>query len=442
MKNNCGANLSRKSERGNVLAYTVLSALFLFFAVGLGVDLSHLYSVKTELQNAADAAALAGASALLLPEEQDPINTAVDRALLVLNENKFNFNTRNFESRMTLAAQRSLVKFAVNLNDSPYMSEAAAAVTPNIRFVKVETPDVPVTIFFAIPILGTSRSLEATAISGLSVPSNVFCNISPIAVVEGAFGEGIGLLDTNGDGFKNIADCSPPEGAEACDPASNFCPGCKYKITAAPSQFDDTSAGNYQLLDAGSGANDLKYAIAGGTAMCITSTDTAEWASDTNPGRATGPVAKGFNTRFDDYSGFGAPTITINGETKTVEQAFPPDANIYQGPGPPGKGNPHYVYEGIWKSVYDSPTGPKTPPSHTAASEPRREISFPIVKFDQWDNGKDNVKYDRVGKFFLNKKVDGNEAIYAEYMGIALAGGGYDPNGGNTSTVVVPVLYK
>ena len=57
---------SRRGERGSVLAYTVLSLLFLFLAVGLGVDLSHLYSVHTEIQNAADAAALAGASALLL----------------------------------------------------------------------------------------------------------------------------------------------------------------------------------------------------------------------------------------------------------------------------------------------------------------------------------------------------------------------------------------
>ena len=56
--------LRRKKERGNVVAYTVLSALFLFLAVGLGVDLSRLYLVKTELQNAADAGALAGGYAL------------------------------------------------------------------------------------------------------------------------------------------------------------------------------------------------------------------------------------------------------------------------------------------------------------------------------------------------------------------------------------------
>src|SRR5688500_16938321 len=106
---------SRRGERGSVLTYTVLSVLFLFLAVGLGVDLSHLYSVKTELQNAADAAALAGASALLLPKE-DRIATATNRAVDTLNKNKYNFNNELFEDQMPKADQRDLVKFAVNLD--------------------------------------------------------------------------------------------------------------------------------------------------------------------------------------------------------------------------------------------------------------------------------------------------------------------------------------
>src|SRR5829696_2789125 len=96
--------LKRKKERGNVLAYTVLSALFLFLAVGLGVDLSHLYLAKTELQNAADAAALAGASALTLPDPEK-ITTAVDRAVNTMNLNKYNFNNRTFAAVMSTAAQ-------------------------------------------------------------------------------------------------------------------------------------------------------------------------------------------------------------------------------------------------------------------------------------------------------------------------------------------------
>jgi Flp pilus assembly protein TadG len=113
--------LRRRKERGNVLAYTVLSALFLFLAVGLGVDLSHLYLAKTELQNAADAAALAGASALT-PHDAASITIAVDRAVSTMNLNKYNFNNKNFADVTALAAQRALVTFAINL-DGTYYSE-------------------------------------------------------------------------------------------------------------------------------------------------------------------------------------------------------------------------------------------------------------------------------------------------------------------------------
>src|SRR6185295_13633651 len=137
-------NPDQKNERGSVLAYTVISALFLFMAVGLGVDLSHLYLAKTELQNTADAAALAAASALTIPEPSR-ITTAVDRAVQVMNLNRYNFDNRTYDAVTPVADQRVLVEFAVNLNDDPYLSEAAARAAPdNIRFVRVRTPSVPV----------------------------------------------------------------------------------------------------------------------------------------------------------------------------------------------------------------------------------------------------------------------------------------------------------
>src|ERR1044072_4830434 len=108
----------RKGERGNVLVYTVLSALFLFLAVGLGVDLSHFYLAKTEMQNAADAAALAGASSLTLPHP-DRITAAVDRAVELLNANKYNFNNKSFgvERAKLCGAGQACVMFAENLDD-------------------------------------------------------------------------------------------------------------------------------------------------------------------------------------------------------------------------------------------------------------------------------------------------------------------------------------
>src|SRR5262245_1224699 len=164
--------LQRKKERGNVLAYTVLSALFLFLAVGLGADMSHLYLAKTELQNAADAAALAGASALT-PHDAASITTAVDRAVHTMNLNKYNFNNKSFSGVMAVADQRALVTFAINL-DGTYYSEADAtasqAIYSKVRFIKVLTPTVPITVFFASPILGSSKDLSAKATAGLSVP--------------------------------------------------------------------------------------------------------------------------------------------------------------------------------------------------------------------------------------------------------------------------------
>ena len=454
---------SRRGERGSVLAYTVLSLLFLFLAVGLGVDLSHLYSVHTEIQNAADAAALAGASALLLPEE-NKITTAVDRAVETLNKNKYNFNNEQFDEVLAKDAQRALVKFAVNL-DGPYVDEATAIGMDQIRFVSVQTPTVPVNVFFSIPILGLTRTMSTTATAGLSVNSNVFCNFVPIAVVEGAFGGGLGWLDTNGDGVRTPDDCSPPPDPTKCNPNTAFCAGCKYKMVAGPGAWEDTSPGNYQALDAGDGARDLKLAIAGGTTNCITSNDDAVFFTETEPGRMTGPITKGLNTRFDIYkqsdcppgakcSNFGGEMVTINGITKPVAEAFPPDTNVYAGAGPPppdkgkGGGGPPdaWVYSGIWNSQYlgatESPLLNFKKPNHDAVPH-RREIFMPIINKSEFEPGKATVKFTKVGKFFMNKFVDeGNNEIYVEFIGPAFGAGGFDPEGGADAPVVVPVLYR
>ena len=440
MKKEIAANRShRKNERGSVLVYTVIAVLFLFLAVGLGADLSHLYLVKTELQNAADAAALAGASALLLPEA-DRIPTAVQRAVDTLNKNKYNVNSEEFDDVMPLENQADLVKFAVNLG-GPYVSAATAEGMDNIRFVQVDTPTVNVSIFFSIPVLGLARSMTATATSGLSVQNNVFCNYVPIAVVEGPFGGGLGWQDFNGDGVKDYAtDCTPPPGAPTCDPTTKFCPGCRYKMVAGPGAWEDTSPGNYQALDAGSGAKDLKLAIAGGASTCLTTNDDAEFITETEPGRMTGPILKGLNTRFDDYKGFGGSTVIVGGVTKTIEEAFPPDPNIYDDPAKK-KTDP---YPGISYNYYNDPSGTKVAPKHTPAPQ-RREILMPIINTSEFDPGKDEVKFTKFGKFFLNRSVGGipsSPEIYVEYLHPAFGAGGFDPAGGPTAPIVVPVLYR
>jgi Flp pilus assembly protein TadG len=437
----------RKNERGSVLVYTVVSVLVLFLAVGLGADLSHLYMVRNELQNAADAAALAGASALLLPQP-DKIPTAQQRAIDTLNKNKYNFSSQNFEEALPKADQAALVTYSVNLGGD-YVPAATAVGNNNIRFVRVVTPTVNVNVFFSIPILGFARNMSATATAGLSVQANVICNYIPIAVVEGAFGSGVGWMDWDGNGkLEYPADCSPlPENADPkCTPATKFCAGCRYKMIAGPGKWQDTSPGNYQALDSGSGAADLKLAVAGGASGCLTVNNAANFITETETGRMTGPILKGLNTRFDDYKSFGGGgTVTIGGVTKTIEEAFPPDPNIYDG-APKKKDTP---YNGIPFDTYNhSKPGDATfeapDPKHTS-SPLRRELLMPIINQSEFQAGKDEVQFTKFGKFFMNRKVGGipsNPEIYVEFREYAFGAGGFAPNAGPTAPIVVAVLYR
>ena len=83
--------MKRKNQRGSVLAATTFGMLALLLAAGLGVDISRLYLAKNELQNAADASALSGASAL--NSHKEGITEATDRAVLEMN--KYGFNKSN-----------------------------------------------------------------------------------------------------------------------------------------------------------------------------------------------------------------------------------------------------------------------------------------------------------------------------------------------------------
>ena len=148
----------RRGERGSVLAMSTISMLALLLATGLAVDISHLYTAKAELQNSADASALAAASQL--NSTSGGIKSAVYQAKLALN--KYDFNN-------SVALNDADVTFAKNLNDT-YMSAASAEAVPStIRFVKVTIPARPVGIAFAASVLGSTTNVGATATAGLSV---------------------------------------------------------------------------------------------------------------------------------------------------------------------------------------------------------------------------------------------------------------------------------
>src|SRR5882762_7144033 len=91
MRTHIDGNNNRKGERGAVLALSTIAMLSLLLATGLAVDISHFYSVKAEMQNASDAAAVAAASRL--NSTAGGIRSAVAEATKALN--KYDFNNSN-----------------------------------------------------------------------------------------------------------------------------------------------------------------------------------------------------------------------------------------------------------------------------------------------------------------------------------------------------------
>jgi len=460
----------RKNERGGVVAYTVMSALFLFLAVGLGVDLSHLYTVKAELQNAADAAALAGITPLDEPDSAK-IEEAVDRAVVVLNQNKYNFNNRQFVDGDNLTADdlsslRQQVRFAVNLSDfdtGDGLSEADASANPtNIRFVRVVTPAVPVSIFFSVPILGALRDMSARAVAGFSVPGNTSFCIVPLTAVQCNPGDTNCKLGCNREDDPNCLEDNTqfwgfcpgidPHGIQTveegeldpnndgqCDPKREFCKRCTYTIRAEPA--GGPSPGNFNALAcAGTGACALRMALAAaGNCQCQASPG-EELIVDTEPGINAGPVRQGLNVRFDQYqcsSGVGC------GECDTNPNDHPPDTNIHQGnqistTGPPEFGGINWTQYGQG-SPFQAPSNP------LIAQANRRVLILPITPIGQFDQGRNVVAPSGFGGFFMQRAIgNGNDGnIKVEYTGDDIIDIiGFDPNGPDTTNIVTPVLYR
>jgi Flp pilus assembly protein TadG len=381
---------NKRGERGSILAMSAIGMLSVLLAVGLGVDISHFYLAKTELQNAADASALAAASAI--NSNPSGIIEGTTRAVTAMNSYEFNNTNVTFP--------RSNVLWAVNL-DGPYMSEAAAATdaqATTIRFVKVTTPESPVGVSFAAMVLGNSRNLSANATAGLSIPLNSYCDFIPLSV----------LIDNDTDVLVK---------------------GQTYTIRA--NTGGSPSPGDYQILAvAGPGGVDVGFGIGAGVDACAKPGDVYE--VDCKPGLTAGKVRTGINSRFDDYQGSQLDPVNDPPDTNIKQNISWGDYSKYFGCGRP--------------NAIPCDSAYVQAPSHTGV-DMRRVVLIPLVKVSEFDPGRCTVKFFRFGAFFLiNKPANGNGGeMKAEYIEdrLALGEGGYDPTAAaGDPSLAAPVLYK
>ncbi|HLL72968.1 MAG TPA: pilus assembly protein TadG-related protein [Pyrinomonadaceae bacterium] len=377
-------SVERRGERGSVLAISTFGMLAFLLATGLCIDISHLYLVRGELQNAADAAALAGASAL--NSDDSGIIKAADYAVESLN--KYEFNKKG------VAIPRSNVLFAKNLN-GPYVSEATAkSQAKDIRFVKVMIPPAAVSTSFSAPVLGASRNVAADATGGMSIPLNVFCDYIPVTVID--------------------------------NEPTYFIKGQTYTIRRPPGGA--VTPGNYQILAIdGPGGSDDRYGLGIGVRNCIGAGSYVK----TKPGVTSGAVRQGLNTRFGDYDGGLDPA------------EYPPDENVQE-----NINYQTYLDAQQAIDADKTPAANTfQPPTRGVAERDRRIVLIPIILKSEFDSGRDSVKIDRFAAFFLQTKVDGGNGgeMVVEFieMRTVIGRGGYDPNGGTPSPELsIPVLYR
>lgn len=371
----------REGERGSILAVSAFGMLTFLLAVGLCVDISHFYVVKAELQNAADAAALAGSSAL--NSSPAGIDEATARAVQTMNGYEFN------NEEVTINPEN--VKFAVNFG-GPYVDAATAKTQAgDIRFVHVSIPPKQVGVFFATPVLdGDTVNLSQEAIAGMSVSPNVFCEWIPLAVID--------------------------------DEKDPMIPGRTYIIRGGPQ--GTVSPGDRQILSVnGSGADAVRINIGKGVNKCAEPGE--EYTVDTKPGVDAGPVRDGLNTRFDDYSAGMDPAefppdknVKENITFKEYSNATPKDTERWQSPDPdhtPGENRRVVLLPMVKLSEFDPGRG-----------------SVTFYKF---------AAFFLVSK---PGKGSGGD-ITAEYIEerIIFGKGGYRPGGGPVNPQLAqPVLYK
>lgn len=358
----------RHGERGSILATTALGMLAFLLAAGLAVDISHFYTAKAELQNAADAAAMAAASQL---------NSTAGGIRLAVVEATKTLNKYDFKNDVTLTS--SNVTFATNLNGS-YVSAATAESNPTtVRFVRVDIPPKPVNVFFATLAIGSTKNLSATATAGMSVGLTMNKFNAAMLFVE--------------------PDAAP------------LLKGQAYTLNSKV--WNTNSPSSYRILDGPNVDTVVEGVIH--TYNYPVSTYAVEKLSDVD---ACQRARIGFNSRFGDYSAHPGSNTT-NAPPDTVTQ------------------------ENISYQQYRNLQSDNIPDRADGVMN-RRIIYLPIAKSSAYNAGAGNATSDRLGAFFVKRKVTATCTIEVEYVGerMVMPVGEYRPGNVQASEFSIAVIYK
>ena len=272
----------RPNERGAVIIWTAFFLVFLLGFVALGIDVAKMMATRTQLQNAADAAALAGASSINFSTGTIYPDTARMRAQYTAAQNKAFANA-----------------------PQPIQLLAGDISHPTPQQVKVTVRRSPSAggsmVTHVAQVLGIpSLELSATATAQIE-PAGAVC-----------------------EGLIPMAPIPPPS-------SGWFNPTCGVTYNLKVDQGNGTS-GNYQLLDypectegpcgevQGGGGAAIRCQTQNGYSCCVR---IGEEFTLTQPGNKVGPFRQGMLTRWDsdtdrrenicyrDYRGNGQRVVKL-----------------------------------------------------------------------------------------------------------------------------------
>lgn len=394
--------LRRRGERGSVTIMTAILLFGLVFLLSLAIDVSRIYMVRASLQNAADAAALAGAREL--NSGPTGLIDADAEARAIVNEYGFN------RSGLTAPnATITTVEFAASLGGTWYTGPGGvpSGSENTIRFIRVTTQNANVTMFFGARVLGSTHVEQRQAVAGMSVGLNRICNFFPIALAltpanQAALTTGSQVTAAYTDGITGSQ-------------VTNGVPDHSFAVIQIPAI---TGTGNIETIQLAAGLS--------GICATIGDVKTLDSSQSANSNNGRDAIAKGANTRFD---------IFPNGAGQLDAATFPPDLNIYQG----------------LTAVQYLAGSPALAPSHTGEDD-RRVLVMPVI--EPLDPGASpTITITKFGAFLLRYQVAGGSNcgpntwcgadLQLEYLGdaFAIGKGFFDPTGG-TSSLTKAVLYQ
>jgi len=272
---------AQRSERGVVIIWTAFFLLAMLGFVAIGIDVAKLMATRTQLQNTADAAALAGAS-------------AID-----FKSGKLVQDAASVRAKTTAAQNKAFVNAPVSVT----------LLGGDISFPN--TNQIKVTVRRSSASDG-SMVTHVAQVLGLKT-----LDVSATAVAQ---------VDTAGEPCEGLVPMAP-----ITPPADWFKPDCATVYQLKADQGSSLS-GNYQLLDfpqcsegpcgeiQGGGAAAIRCETRYGYSCCVKLGDEWVW---TQPGNKVGPFRAGIQGRwdadtdrrenicFDEYQGNGNRVVRL-----------------------------------------------------------------------------------------------------------------------------------